>query len=216
MKRSVALVLACLGPACASSPPAPANEPAPAVPAASVSAAPVAVDPPPAAPAPAAPATASAESKPAPPETPDAIKVPNPASVAYKGNAVGVQIYACGPSKESKKKFEWTLKAPDASLTDDAGKPFAKHYGGPTWEATDGSKVVGAMKAKVDAPDATAIPWLLVEAKSNEGQGVLANIGWVQRVQTVGGKAPSTGCDKAHDGAETRVDYRATYYFYAR
>ena len=49
-----------------------------------------------------------------------------------------------------------------------------------------------------------------------EGQGAFGSIGWVQRVQTVGGKAPSSGCDQAHAGTETRVDYRATYYFYAR
>jgi len=212
MKQLLLLGLASFAVACASSPP-PAAEPAPAAPNA---------PPPPAAtapaePAPAAPAPApAAASKPAPPETPDTIKAPNPAALASKGNATGAQVYVCGPSKDDKKKFEWTLKAPDATLTDDAGKPFAKHYAGPTWEAPDGSKVVGALKAKVDAPDASAIPWLLLEAKSNEGQGVFTNIGWVQRVQTVGGKAPSTGCDKAHDGTETRVDYRATYYFYAR
>jgi hypothetical protein len=119
-------------------------------------------------------------------------------------------------AKDPKHGFEWTLKAPEATLTDDAGQALAKHYAGPTWEATDGSKVVGAMKAKADAPDSNAIPWLLIEAKSNEGHGVLSNIAWVQRAATVGGKAPSTGCDKAHAGAEVRVDYRATYYFYAR
>jgi hypothetical protein len=208
IERSLTLALAAAPVACASSAP-PLAEPGPAAPVAPAAPAP--------APAASAPAPApAAESKPTPPETPDAIKAPNPAALAYKGNAVGAQVYACGPSKESKHKFEWTLKAPDAALTDDGGKPFAKHYAGPTWEASDGSKVIGALKAKADAPDATAIPWLLLEAKSNEGQGVLADIGWVQRVQTVGGKAPSTGCDKAHDGTETRVDYRATYYFYTR
>jgi hypothetical protein len=213
MKRLLALGLASFGVACSSSPPPAAeaaqaarNAPAPLT----ATAAP--------APAPAAPpaAPATTESKPTPPATPDAIKAPNPASLAYKGNAVGAQVYVCEPSKESKGKFEWTLKAPDATLTDDAGKPFAKHYAGPTWEAPDGSKVVAALKAKADAPDATAIPWLLLEAKSNDGQGVLANVGWVQRVQTVGGKAPATGCDKAHAGTQTRVDYRASYYFYTR
>lgn len=208
MKRPLALGLASFAVACASSPPPAPADPPPAVPAPAAT--------PPADTAPAAAARAAVESKPTPPATPDAIKAPNPAALAYKGNAVGAQVYACAPNKEDKRKFEWTLKAPDATLTDDAGKPLAKHYAGPTWEAPDGSKVVAALKAKSDAPDAGAIPWLLLEAKSNEGQGTLANIGWVQRVQTVGGKAPATGCDKAHEGAETRVDYRATYYFYTR
>jgi hypothetical protein len=142
--------------------------------------------------------------------------VPPPATLALKADAVGVQIYACGPGKDAKQPFEWSLKAPEATLTDDAGKPFGKHGAGPTWEAADGSKIHGAMKAKADAPEASAIPWLLIEVKSSEGKGVLSNVAWVQRVQTVGGKAPTSGCDKAHLGAETRVDYRAAYYFYAR
>jgi hypothetical protein len=129
---------------------------------------------------------------------------------------VGVQIYTCAESKDKKNTFEWTLKAPEAALTEDSGRALGKHYAGPTWEAPDGSKVVGALKAKVDAPDASAIPWLLLEAKSNEGQGLFANVGWVQRIATVGGKAPSSGCDQAHAGAESRVDYHANYYFYAR
>lgn len=186
-------------------PPAAPPEPPPAAPSA------------PAAPPPAATAAPAAEvSKLAAPETPEAIRVPSSPAPVLKGNAVGVQIYTCGPKKDDKHAFEWTLKAPEASLADDAGKPLAKHYGGPTWEATDGSKVAGSLKAKVDSPDSAAIPWLLIESKSNEGQGALANIAWIQRVQTVGGKAPATGCDKAHIGAESRVDYRATYYFYSR
>jgi hypothetical protein len=151
-----------------------------------------------------------------PPETPAAIQVPSPAKLVLKATGTGAQIYVCSQSKEPSHGFEWTLKAPEATLTDDVGKPIGKHYAGPTWEAQDGSKVVGAMKAKVDAPDSTAIPWLLVEAKSAEGQGMLGKVAWVQRVETVGGKAPSTGCDKAHLGAETRTDYRALYYFYTR
>jgi hypothetical protein len=176
--------------------------------------------PAPAAPAPAAandpakvePVAAPAISAPA---TPDAIKAPEGSSVVAKVNAKGVQIYACAPKKDEPKKFEWTLKGPEAQLSDADGKPFGKHYAGPTWEAADGSKVVGAMKAKVDAPSATAVPWLLLEAKSTEGKGVLSTVAFVQRVDTEGGKAPEKGCDKAHDKAEVKVDYSANYYFYA-
>jgi Protein of unknown function (DUF3455) len=208
MTRSALFGLSLLAGACAS-PAAPPAEVPPAPP-------PPAPTAPAAAEAPAAAAPSASEAKPAAPETPEAIRVPSPATLALKGNATGAQIYTCAPGKEDKKKFEWSLKAPDATLTDDAGKPLAKHYAGPTWEAPDGSKVIAALKSKVDAPDASAVPWLLLETKSNEGQGVFSNIAWVQRIQTVGGKAPSTGCDKAHSGAETRIDYKATYYFYAR
>jgi hypothetical protein len=37
----------------------------------------------------------------------------------------------------------------------------------------------------------------------------------IQRVDTVGGKAPDQGCGAESTGAKERVPYRATYYFYA-
>jgi Protein of unknown function (DUF3455) len=36
----------------------------------------------------------------------------------------------------------------------------------------------------------------------------------VQRVDTQGGVAPTSGCDAAHVGTEKSVAYTATYYFY--
>ena len=128
--------------------------------------------------------------------------------------ANGVQIYRCDPKKDEPGRLEWTFQAPEAVLRDPAGKYLGKHYAGPTWEAADGSKVVGEVKARNDGPDANAIPWLLLSAKSTSGAGVLANTASVQRVQTVGGKAPDGGCSQAQAGKELRVPYSATYYFY--
>ncbi len=65
--------------------------------------------------------------------------MPAPAKLALKANAVGVQIYVCGPGKEPK-HLEWTLKAPEATLADDAGKPIGKHYAGPTWKHKTAAK----------------------------------------------------------------------------
>ena len=36
----------------------------------------------------------------------------------------------------------------------------------------------------------------------------------VQRINTVGGLAPATGCDAAHAGATAPVFYTADYWFY--
>jgi hypothetical protein len=77
--------------------------------------------------------------------------------VAYQGT--GVQIYQCGPDGN------WLFQAPRASLYDDEGNLVAEHLAGPTWQAADGSTVVGRVISKV-TPDATAIPWLLLEAVS--------------------------------------------------
>ncbi len=39
------------------------------------------------------------------------------------------------------------------------------------------------------------------------------DVSYIQRLDTVGGLAPSSGCDAAHVGAIARVDYKATYFF---
>ena len=145
---------------------------------------------------------------------PDALKAPAGQVLAIAARGVGVQIYACTPAKDDPIHYAWTLKAPEAELRDESGKPLGKHYGGPTWQAVDGSKVVGELVAKTEGSDATAIPWLLLRAKSTSGPGVFSGITSIQRLRTVGGKAPTTGCDAEHSGTETRIPYSADYHFY--
>ena len=53
------------------------------------------------------------------------------------------------------------------------------------------------MKARADAPQASAIPWLLLSAKSVGGPGRFANVTSVQRIHTVGGLGARAG-DLAH------------------
>jgi Protein of unknown function (DUF3455) len=127
-------------------------------------------------------------------------------------HAKGDQVYVC---KSDGRQFAWTLKAPDARLFDKDAKPFGKHFAGPTWEANDGSRVVGKALANVPSPDAHSVAWLLVTAVSHEGNGVLSRVTTIQRVNTKGGKAPASGCDAAHTGQEFRAPYSADYRFFA-
>jgi hypothetical protein len=145
------------------------------------------------------------------PSVPEALAVAAGQPLVLKASAKGVQIYTCSPGADG--RLAWTLKAPEADLFDGAGKKIGTHYAGPTWESTDGSKVSGVMKARADAPGGKAIPWLLLEAKSHAGDGVLARVTNVQRIDTVGGVAPEQACDAS--SGEQRVPYTATYYFYA-
>jgi hypothetical protein len=145
---------------------------------------------------------------------PENLAAPAGQSQALEVNATGVQIYLCSPSKADAGRYEWAFKAPEAQLFDATGKPVGKHYAGPTWEAPDGSKVVGEVKARSDGPDANAIPWLLLAAKSNSGSGVFGQTQSIQRLATVGGKAPASGCAAADAGKELRVDYKAVYRFF--
>jgi hypothetical protein len=126
--------------------------------------------------------------------------------------AKGDQIYSC---KADGGQFAWTLKAPDAQLFDKDGKPFGKHFAGPSWEASDGSRVTGKAMANAPSPGAESIPWLLVTVVSRNGDGVLARVTSIQRVNTKGGKAPASGCDATHTGREERAPYTADYVFFA-
>jgi hypothetical protein len=127
-------------------------------------------------------------------------------------HAKGDQVYAC---KSELTDFIWSLKAPDAQLFDKDGKPFGRHFAGPSWEASDGSRVVGKAVANAPSPDANSIPWLLVTVVSHDGTGVLSRATTIQRLNTKGGKAPASGCDASHLGQELRVPYSADYLFYA-
>jgi Protein of unknown function (DUF3455) len=147
-------------------------------------------------------------------EIPDGLRPPAGQVLALAARATGVQIYECKAAKENPAQFSWTLKAPEADLKDLSGKPVGKHYAGPTWEAGDGSKVMGELVAKRDAPVATAIPWLLLRAKSTSGNGIFSAIASIQRLQTVGGTPPADGCDSSQAGKESRVPYSAVYRFY--
>jgi hypothetical protein len=148
------------------------------------------------------------------PPTPDALKVPPGHNLKLAVKANGFQIYECGADKNNAAAFAWNFTAPQAELFDAQGKKLGKHYTGPTWESNDGSKIVGQVKASDKGPDGNAISWLLLEAKSTSGDGVFSHITHVQRLATVGGKAPVDGCDAKSVGAVSKVPYTAQYYLY--
>jgi len=50
-------------------------------------------------------------------------------------------------------------------------------------------------------------------AKAHEGQGILADVAFIRRIDTKGGVAPTTGCDAGHISEPERMRYSATYQF---
>ena len=145
-------------------------------------------------------------------QVPPQLQPPANEKLLLRVHAKGDQVYTC---KGDAGQFAWALKAPDAQLFDKDGKPFGKHFAGPSWEASDGSRVTGKAVANAPSPDADSIPWLLVNIVSHEGSGVLSSATTIQRLNTKGGKAPASGCDAANAGKELRVQYSADYLFYA-
>lgn len=148
------------------------------------------------------------------PSVPDSLKVPQTEMLSFTANAKGVQIYECRARKDDATQYEWVLKAPEADLFDARGEKIGRHYGGPTWEANDASKVVGELKGRVPSPDPNGIPWLLLAGKTHEGKGIFSGVSSIQRLATVGGKVPAGECDASSVGKELRVPYTAVYYFY--
>src|SRR5438046_1963200 len=74
------------------------------------------------------------------PETPKEIAVPPGHKLLAKVEAKGVQIYKAVEAKSG--RLEWVFAGPLADLFDGKGGKVGYHYEVPSWEATDGSKVV--------------------------------------------------------------------------
>jgi hypothetical protein len=146
---------------------------------------------------------------------PPGLAAPAGHGLAFELRAEGVQIYACAGSSEGG-GAAWVLRAPEATLVDARGARAGTHGAGPTWEALDGSTVVGA-KVAAGPTEPAAVPWLLLRAASHGPRGGrMADVTFVQRIQTSGGVAPPEGCSAATVGTVVRVPYSAVYRFFRR
>ncbi len=150
-----------------------------------------------------------------PPADIPAVLAPEPnESLRLTLAARGVQIYQCRVSSDG--KSEWAFVAPEAELFDNSNHLAGNHGAGPFWQALDGSRVVGTLKHRVDAPEKGAIPWLLVATRDSGPPGRFAAVTSIQRVNTAGGAPPATGCGPDNQGSTARVPYTADYRFYTR
>ena len=131
--------------------------------------------------------------------------------------------------------FGWTFFGPQATLFNDDDKQVITHFLSPnpfeqapnpfenglpraTWQdSEDTSKVWGATLQSV--PVTGAIPLLLLQVVGAQdgptGGDRLSETTFVQRLNTVGGLAPTTGCTLSTDvGKMALVPYTADYFFY--
>lgn len=146
---------------------------------------------------------------------PDAIKGAPGEQLAVIAPARGVQIYECRAKKDQPAAFEWAFVGPEADLFNSSGAKIGKHYGGPTWEANDGSKVIAGVAGRSDV--AGTIPWLRLTTKSVAGPaGAFSKVSSIQRVNTVGGVAPASACTQTNAGTQARIPYTADYYLLTR
>lgn len=145
---------------------------------------------------------------------PAAVQVPAGNKVAMETVGVGEITYQCSAKKDVADQFEWVFVGPDAKLNDRSGKQVGKYYGPPaTWESMDGSKLTGAQVAV--SPSAPGnIPNQLVKANPAMGSGAMTGVTFIQRVNTVGGVAPTSACAAGNVGTKQIVKYQSDYIFY--
>jgi hypothetical protein len=165
-----------------------------------------------------------------PPPVPDALKVPAGNQVFLKGHAVGTQNYICLATDSS---VAWAFFGPQATLFNDKDRQIITHFLSPnpdergtaraTWQHSRDTSTVWAMAiASSSDPnfvETGAIPWLLLQIVGAEpgptGGDRLTRTTFIQRLNTDGGVAPSTGCARSTDvGQRALVPYTADYFFY--
>jgi hypothetical protein len=165
-----------------------------------------------------------------PPRVPAKLEVPRGNEAVLVGHAEGTQNYSCTRSVSG---VAWVLFTPQATLFTDRARQLMTHFFSPNrvegdvvraaWQdSRDTSTVWG--RVSESSSDAAfvrpgAIPWLLIEqAGVQEGPtrgDRMTKTTFIQRVNTVGGAAPSTGCALPTDvGKQAFVAYTADYFFY--
>ena len=165
-----------------------------------------------------------------PPPVPANIQVPDGNQAFLEGHGVGTQNYICLPSRSG---FAFSLFTPEATLFKDNDKQITTHFFSPnlfedgkiraTWQDSKdtsivwGGDAISSSDPNFVAPD--AVPWLLLPVAGAQegptGGETLTKTTFIQRLNTSGGVAPSTGCDSSADvGARVFVPYTADYFFY--
>ena len=132
---------------------------------------------------------------------------------AFVLNGNGVYIYQCRQSLLGSNAYEWAFVAPDATLYD-GSRSAARHATVGLFESlSDRSSLSGVVRTS-QAAGVQNLPWILMRAQPLAETGMFAGVTSVQRVNTVGGAAPTGGCGPDNIGEESRVAYQADYYFY--
>lgn len=130
--------------------------------------------------------------------------------------AVGVQKYKARVKTGSDPvAYEWVFVAPQADLYDNTNAKVGTHGAGPFWQVSPVDSIFAQhfTPSRIAAsPDAESIDWLLLMPKTGTTPtGIFADVDYIQRIATKGGKAPLTPPTSVNETAD--VKYRAIYRF---
>jgi len=151
---------------------------------------------------------------------PVAIQVNSKSKLIMHAYAKGVQIYICQRDPKDSSNYIWVFLRPKAILYSDStyhqiiGKHYFDNFARPIWKNVDGSAVTAIKLQQVNSPDSQSIPWVLLKAAFTQGAGVLKSTKFVQRLFTIGGKAPAKA-RKDQLGQIIQASYTAEYLFYS-
>jgi len=130
--------------------------------------------------------------------------------------AEGVQKYkAQSKAGSNPVTYEWVFVAPQADLYDTLNVKVGTHSAGPTWQLSVMDSIYGQQYTPpkaVPSPDSDSIDWLLLKPRTGTTpKGIFANVSYIQRIATKGGKAPITPPASANETVE--IKYKAIYRF---
>jgi len=151
-----------------------------------------------------------------PPSVDIATQFPGNTSRVLTLFARGVQRYkAQAKAGGTPDTYEWVFVAPQAALYDASNKIVGTHSAGPNWELSPQDSLFAqhfAPAKTAAAADANSIDWLLLMPKAGKTPtGIFANVAYIQRIATSGGKAPSVPPVRADETVD--VPYTAIYRF---
>ena len=136
---------------------------------------------------------------------------------AFRLVASGIQVYECRAALTAPDQYRWVFVAPDATLNDPAsGHDVAAYRSIDQWNSLTDLSTVSAVLRATQQAGSDNLPWTYMRAIPSSPDGMFAGVTSIQRVRTQGGAAPAGGCGPDNDGAESRVAFRADYYFYKR
>jgi hypothetical protein len=142
--------------------------------------------------------------------------LPNGNSRVATYYAIGVQKYKAREIPGSNPvAYEWVFVAPLADLYDYNNTRVGTHGAGPFWEVSAADSIFAQHFAPAKtspSPDAGSIDWLLLKPKAGTTPtGIFADVDYIQRIATKGGKAPLTPPASANETVD--VKYKAVYRF---
>lgn len=145
---------------------------------------------------------------------PASLRVPAGQFVKYRYAASGDVTYQCLPASDRPGQFAWVQMLANATLNTRSGRSVGRYYGGPTWEANDGSQVVGSVVASVDSTT-SGLPQQLIQTVASEGKASFSGISYIQLLNTQGGGSPSATCDYSARTQRQQVGFQADFVFYS-